>query len=42
VLNELVRLEVAVLPLFAAEVPWPAAEAIPLLPRLSPVLWSLP
>src|SRR5690349_9586829 len=43
-LNELLKLAVAVLPLFAAAVPYPSALALPLLSRLSPVLllffWS--
>lgn len=41
VLNELLKLAVAVLPLLAAAVPWPSARALPLLSRLSPVLLLL-
>jgi hypothetical protein len=41
VLNELVKLLVDVEPLLAAEVPVPAAEAVPELSRLLPVLLLL-
>jgi hypothetical protein len=42
VLNALLNVDVAVLPLLAADVPVPAAPAVPLLCRLLPVLLSLP
>ena len=40
-LNALLKVAVAVPPLFAAAVPWPEALALPLLLRLSPVLLLL-